>query len=93
MRNILKPLCQPSTENMFSLKGLNGTCPYLVESYFLIHILPHIDCCAIIWGSSPHTQNLLLAQKSATHMILDIKDIYHHSKDMFVSLKWMPIHD
>ncbi len=26
-------------------------------------------------------------------MILDMRDIYHDSKDMFFSLKWMPIHD
>ncbi len=44
-------------------------------------------------GQFTHTQNLLLAQKRAARVILDIKDIYHHSKDMFFSLKWMPIHD
>ncbi len=47
------------------------------------HILPHIDYCAIICGSSPHTQNLLLAHKRAARVILDIKDIYQHNKDMF----------
>ncbi len=26
-------------------------------------------------------------------MILDINDIYHNSKDMICSLKWMPMHD
>ncbi len=29
----------------------------------------------------------------AAHVILNIKDICHHSKDRFISLKWMPIHD
>ncbi len=63
------------------------------ELFFNTHILPHIDYCAIIWGSSPHTQNLLLAKKRAARVILDINDIYHHSKDMFFSLKWMPVYD
>ncbi len=53
--------------------------------FFNTFILPHIDYCAIIWGSSPHTQNLLLDQKKAARVILDIKDIYHHSKDMFLA--------
>ncbi len=61
--------------------------------FFNTQILPHIDYSAIIWGSSPHTQNLLLAQKRAAYVILDIKDIYHHSKDMLFSLKLMPIRD
>ncbi len=33
-----------------------------------------------------------LSGKSA-RVILDINDIYHHSKDMFFSLKWMTIYD
>ncbi len=30
---------------------------------------------------------------SSKESSLDIEDIYHHSEDMFFSLKWMPIHD
>ncbi len=53
--------------------------------FFNTHILPHIDYYTIIWGSLRHTQNLLLAQKRAARVILDIRDIYHHSKDMFLA--------
>ncbi len=35
---------------------------------------------------------MCLHVKLAAQVILDIKDIYHHSKDMHFSLKWMPIH-
>ncbi len=38
------------------------------------HILPHMDYCSIIWGSSPHVHSLLLAQKRAARIILDIQD-------------------
>ncbi len=50
--------------------------------FFNTHILPHIDYCAVIRGSSPHTQNLLLDQKRVACVILDIRDLYHQNKDM-----------
>ena len=61
--------------------------------FYDTHILPHMDYCSTIWGSSPHVKNLLLTQKRAARVILDIRDICHPSKDMFRTLKWMPIHD
>ncbi len=61
--------------------------------FFNTNILPHIEYCAIICDSLHHAQNLLQTQKKAAHVILDIQDMYHHSKDIFFSLKWMPKHD
>ncbi len=55
------------------------------------HILPHMDYCSIIWGSSPHV--LILAQKRAASIILNIKDTMYPSREMFSKLKWMPISD
>ncbi len=57
------------------------------------HILPHIDYCSIIWGSSPNIHSLLLARKRAARIILDIKDTMYPSREMFSKLKWMPITD
>ncbi len=37
MGETLQQLCQPSTKNLLSLEGSRSTCPYLLESYFLIH--------------------------------------------------------
>ncbi len=55
------------------------------------HILPHMDNCSIIWGSSPHVHSLLLAQKRASRIILDIKDTMYPSREMFSKLKWIYI--
>ncbi len=37
--------------------------------------------------------SLLLAQKRAARIILDIKDTMYPSREMFSKLKWMPITD
>ncbi len=63
------------------------------KQFYNTHILPHMDYCSIVWGSSPHVKNLLLAQKRAARVILNIKDIYHPSKDMFKQLNWMTVQD
>ncbi len=47
------------------------------------HILPHMDYCSIIWGSSPHGHSLLPAQKRAACIKLDITDIMYPSREMF----------
>ncbi len=44
-------------------------------------ILPHMDYCSIIWGNSPHVHSLLLAQKRAARIILDIKDTMYPIRD------------
>ncbi len=65
------------------LRRINRYMPLSTRKlFFNTQILPHIDYCAIIWGSSPHTQNLLLAQTRAACVILDIKDICHHTPTM-----------
>ncbi len=62
-------------------------------TYQNTHILPHMDYCSIIWGSSPLVHSILLAQKKAARIILDIKDTMYPSREMFSKLKWMPITD
>ena len=52
-----------------------------------------MDYCSIVWGSSPHIKKIVLTQKRAARVILDIRDNCYPSKDMFLALKWMPIVD
>jgi hypothetical protein len=61
--------------------------------FYNTHILPQMDYCSIIWGSSTFIQRLLLAQKRAARVILDISDYQYPSDSMFKELKWMPIKD
>jgi len=59
--------------------------------FFNAHVLPHMDYCSVIWGSSSFVHRLLLVQKRAARSVLDIADYEHPSADMFKQLKWMPI--
>ena len=52
-----------------------------------------MDYCSIVWGDSPHVKKITLAQKRAARVILDITDNYYPSKNMFLTLNWMPIMD
>ena len=61
--------------------------------FFNAHILPHMDYCSIVWGGSPHVKKIDLAKKRAARVILDITDNRYPSKDMFLTLNWMPIED
>ncbi|CAB3989417.1 Hypothetical predicted protein [Paramuricea clavata] len=61
--------------------------------FFNAHILPHMDYCSIVWGGSPHVKKINLAQQRAARVILDITDNRYPSKDMFLTLNWMPIED
>jgi hypothetical protein len=61
--------------------------------FYDTHILPHLDYCSTIWGSSSFIHKLLLIQKRAARMILDITDFRYPSHCMFNQLKWMPIHN
>ncbi len=49
------------------------------------HMLPHMDYCSIICGSYSHVHSLLLVQKRAAGIILDIKDTMYPrlSREMF----------
>ena len=53
--------------------------------FFNAHILPHMDYCSIVWGSSPHVKKINLAKKRAARLILDIMDNRYLSKDMFLT--------
>ena len=61
--------------------------------FFDAHILPHMDYCSIVWGGSPHVKKINLTQKRAARVILDITDNRYPSKNMFLTLNWMPIED
>lgn len=63
--------------------------------YFNAYILPHLDFCSTLWGNSSQQSlnKLLLFQKRAARVILDIKDYYTPSEDMFRELNWMTIYD
>ncbi len=75
------------------LRKIKSFLPLSTQKLFCnTHILPNMDYCSIIWGSSPHVHSLLLAQKRAAH-ISDIKDAIYPSREMFSKLKWMPITD
>ena len=50
--------------------------------FFNANILPHMDYCSVIWGSSPHVKKITLAQKRAARVILDITDNCYPSKDI-----------
>ena len=61
--------------------------------FFNANILPHMDDCSVVWGSSCHVKKITLAQKRAARVTLDIMDNCYPSKDMFLTLTWMPIMD
>ncbi len=66
------------------------------KTFFNAHILPHLDYCCTVWGSSPHVNALLSVQKRAARIILDIKDIQapqNRSSILFSQLGWMPIYN
>jgi hypothetical protein len=58
--------------------------------FFNTHVLHY---CSIIWGNSAHANRLLLTQKRAARIILDITDLQYPSNDMFKQLQWMPFSD
>ena len=60
--------------------------------FYNSYIAPHMDYCCTVWGSSSHTTRLLKLQKQAARIILNC-DWTVSSKDMFRTLKWLPIHD
>ena len=61
--------------------------------FYNAHILPHLDYCSAVWGTSPHVQKLCKLQKRAARVILDVKDIRFPSALMFERLGWMPLQD
>ena len=61
--------------------------------FYTSFILPHMDYCSSIWGGSPHIKKLFLYQKRAARVILDVNIRHHSSRDLFISLNWMPIKD
>ena len=52
-----------------------------------------MDYCSIVWGGSPQVKKITLAQKRAARVILHITDDCYPSKDMLLTLNWMPIMD
>ncbi len=34
------------------------------KTFFNAHILPHLDFCSTVWGSSPHVNTLICSEKS-----------------------------
>lgn len=62
--------------------------------YFNAYILPHLDFCSAVWGSSNQESlnKLLLFQKRAARIILDLP-YDTPSDDLFRQLKWMKIHE
>ncbi len=92
-RNILQPLCQPSTENLLSLEGSNGTCPYLLESYFYCtHSASHWLLCNYLGQFTPYTEPVTSSKEGSSCDIRHKGHIPQYQGYVF-SLKWMPIHD
>ena len=62
--------------------------------FFNSYILPHLDFCVTIWGSSTCLllDRLLKFQKHAARIILD-KDFDAPSAELFQSLRWMTIYE
>ncbi len=63
------------------------------KTFFNAHILPHLDVCSTVWGSSSHVNTLLSVQKRAARIIVDIKDIRapeNRSSILFSQLGWIP---
>jgi hypothetical protein len=61
--------------------------------FYNTHILPHMDYCSVVWGRSTFINRLLLLQKRAARIILDVTDFTFPSSEMFKKLNWMPIND
>ena len=61
-------------------------------TFYNSYVLPHIDYCITVWGSSSDITRLTKLQKQAARIILD-SDISVSSKDLFNKLRWMPIPD
>ena len=59
--------------------------------FFNTNILPHMDYCFVVWGSSRHVKKITLAQKRPAWVTLDIMDNCYPSKDVFLTLSWNPI--
>ena len=71
-------------------------CIYYLETrklFFNTHSSIYGLLFYIVWGSSPHIKKIVLTQKTAARVILDITDNCYPSKDMFLALKWMSIVD
>ena len=81
------------------LRSIKGCLPLVARKMFSnAHILPYMDYCSTVWGSSPHVSNLLLAQKRAARTILDIKgksmmEPENRTHILFSRLQWMSIQD
>ena len=58
-----------------------------VKRFYNAYILPHFDCCCVIWGICTSVFEDKL-QKRAARAIIDI-DFTVPSETMFTQLKWM----
>ena len=56
-------------------------------------ILPHIDYCSTVWGSSPHKKDLVRLQRIQNRAMRIILQCHHrtHVLDVLKALKWMSI--
>ena len=57
------------------------------KQFYNAYILPHFDCCCVIWG---HKDKLVKLQNRAARAILDV-DFAVPSETMFTQLKWMTL--
>ena len=54
--------------------------------------MPHFDYCVTVWGDCSDLNKLTKLQKQAARIILDCHYLTP-SKDMFCTLKWLPMKD
>ena len=60
--------------------------------FYNAYIMPHFDYCVTVWGDSSDLNKLDKLQKQAARIILDCHYLTP-SKEMFCTLKWLPMKD
>ena len=60
--------------------------------FYNAYIMPHFDYCVTVWGDCSDLNKLAKLQKQAARIILDCHYLTP-SKDMFCTLKWLPMKD
>ena len=90
-------LCKKLQQKIGVLRRLSTFMPRsALLKIFNTIIFPHFNYCCTVWGTSKNKSNidrLFKLQKRAARIILNVKQFYTPSAEMFSYLRWIPIHD
>jgi hypothetical protein len=91
-QHIIKVL-RSANAHLSMLKRIKHCLPLSTrKTFYNAYILPHIEYCITLWGTSPDIDKISKLQKRAARIILDAQ-IETPSSQLFERLFWMPIKD